>query len=121
MVPACEGWVVHSMSSGPGQGTERGTSTNSLTDEPAMDHIANDIENAGELYQVDAYLAAIYESKWYIGKILEYDNEDQEYHVTFMTGGKKSFRWPEKADKIWIPDSDILCSLNEPVKQGKTI
>lgn len=26
----------------------------------------------------------------------------------------------ENADKIWIPDSDILCSLNEPVKQGKT-
>lgn len=120
VVPACEGWVVHSMSSGPGQGTERGTSTNSLTDEPAMDHIANDIENAGERYQVDAYVAAIYESKWYIGKILEYDSEDQEYHVTFMTGGKKSFRWPENADKIWIPDSDILCSLNEPVKQGKT-
>lgn len=54
------------------------------------------------------------------GKFSNNDNEDQEYHVTFMTGGKKSFRWPEKVDKIWIPDSDILCSLNEPVKQGKT-
>lgn len=37
-----------------------------------------------------------------------------------MTRGKKSFRWSEKADKIWIPDSDTLCSLNEPIKQGKT-
>lgn len=40
------------MSSGPGQSTERGTPTNSFTDEPALEYIANDMENAGELYQV---------------------------------------------------------------------
>ena len=37
-----------------------------------------------------------------------------------MLAGKKSFRWPEQSDKIWIPSSDILCSMNTPVKQGKT-
>lgn len=68
MVPACEGWVIHSMSSGHGQGTERATPTISFADEPALEHIANDTVNAGELYQVDAYVAAIYESKWYMGK-----------------------------------------------------
>lgn len=68
MVLACEGWVIHSMRSGPGQGTERGTPTNSFTDEPVLEHIANDMENAGELYQIDAYVVAIYESKSYIGK-----------------------------------------------------
>jgi hypothetical protein len=73
-----------------------------------------------QLYEVDAYVDAIYESKWYIGKILEYDEDDQEYHITFMLGGKKSFRWPENADKIWIPSSDIVCSLKKPVKQDKT-
>lgn len=108
LVPACEVQVIHSISSDPGQGTKRGTTTISFTDEPALEHIANDMENAGELYQVDAYVAAISESKWYIGKILEYEKENQEYHVTFMTGGKKLFRWPEKTDKIWIPDSYIL-------------
>lgn len=84
-----------------------------------MDYIVNGIENVGELYQVDVYVVVIYESKWYIGKIFEYDNEDQEYYVIFMIGGKKLFRWFEKVDKIWIFDCDIFCLLNEFVKQGK--
>ena len=37
-----------------------------------------------------------------------------------MLAGKKSFRRPEESNKIWIPSSDIHCSLNAPKKQGKT-
>lgn len=37
-----------------------------------------------------------------------------------MLAGKKSFRRPEESNKIWIPSSDIHCSLNAPIKQGKT-
>ncbi|KAL3879819.1 hypothetical protein ACJMK2_032100 [Sinanodonta woodiana] len=45
--------------------------------------------NTDELYQVNNYVAAIYESRWYVGQ-------------------------------IWMPSSDVLCSLDEPIKQGKT-
>lgn len=33
VAPTCEGWVTFRMSFGPGQCTERGTPTNSFTDE----------------------------------------------------------------------------------------
>lgn len=36
-----------------------------------------------------------------------------------MIGGKKSFRGLKQADKIWIPDCGMSCSLNEPKKVGK--
>lgn len=40
-----------------------------------------------------------------------------------MIGGEQFFRWPEKIDKhgfLVQRSSDILCSVNEPVKQDKT-
>ena len=37
-----------------------------------------------------------------------------------MVAGKKSFRRPEESNKFWIPSSDIHCSLNAPIQQGKT-
>ena len=76
--------------------------------------------NTDELYQVNTYVAAIYESRWYVGQVLEYDKDDQEYNINFMVAGKNSFKWPAKPDQIWIPSSDVLCSLDEPIKQGKT-
>lgn len=36
-----------------------------------------------------------------------------------MIGGKRSFRWLKQADKIWIPDCGMICSLNEQKKVGK--
>jgi hypothetical protein len=35
-------------------------------------------------------------SQWYVGEIIEFDDEDREYHISFMDDSKKSFRWPEK-------------------------
>ena len=76
--------------------------------------------NTDELYQVNTYVAAIYESRWYVGQVLEYDEDDQEYNINFMVAGKNFFEWPAKPDQIWIPSSDVLCSLDEPIRQGKT-
>ncbi|KAL3875659.1 hypothetical protein ACJMK2_033589 [Sinanodonta woodiana] len=73
-----------------------------------------------EFYQVYTYVAVIYESRWYVGEVLEYDKDDQEYNINFMVAGKNSFKWPVKPDQIWIPSSDVLCSLDEPIKQVKT-
>ncbi|KAL3884626.1 hypothetical protein ACJMK2_024753 [Sinanodonta woodiana] len=48
--------------------------------------------NTDELYQVNTYVAAIYESRWYVGQVLEYDKDDQEYNINFMVAGKKLFQ-----------------------------
>lgn len=36
-----------------------------------------------------------------------------------MIGGKKSFRGLKQADKIWIPDCGMICSLNEPKRWAR--
>jgi hypothetical protein len=28
-----------------------------------------------------------------------------------MVGARKSFRWPEKEDNLWITEGDIMCSV----------
>ncbi|MES9883292.1 MAG: hypothetical protein ABW185_20700 [Sedimenticola sp.] len=72
----------------------------------------------------ETFVAAVYDGKWYVGEILDYDPDDNEYNVSFMTEGSNkrclSFKWPEKPDRIWIPESAILCSVSEPELQGKT-
>jgi hypothetical protein len=47
-------------------------------------------------YAANTCVAAIYDSKWHVGEIIEFDDEDREYHISFMDGSRKSFRWPEK-------------------------
>lgn len=108
LVLVCEVQVIYSISFDFGQGIKRGIIIISFIDELVLEYIVNDMENVGELYQVDVYVVVIFESKWYIGKIFEYEKENQEYYVIFMIGGKKLFRWFEKIDKIWIFDSYIF-------------
>ncbi|KAL3871849.1 hypothetical protein ACJMK2_039821 [Sinanodonta woodiana] len=72
-VPACDGWTVHQMSETNIQVTE------------LME--CNKI-NTDELHQVNRYVAAIYESRWYVGQVSEYDKDDQECNINFMVAGK---------------------------------
>ena len=75
-----------------------------------------------ESYESDTFVAAEFDSKWYIGRILDYDPEDMEYYISLMEEGKYknflSFKWPNTADKLWIPESFIICKINEPVLSG---
>ena len=57
------------------------------------------------------YPDTIYDSQWYVGKIIEFDDENREYQISFMVGVRKSFRWPEKEDNSLITEGDIMCSL----------
>ncbi|KAL3880396.1 hypothetical protein ACJMK2_032640 [Sinanodonta woodiana] len=99
-VPACDGWTVHQMSeTNIVQNSEAEQTTGHQESEQQATKLmeCNKI-NTDELYQVNTY----------------------EYNINFMVAGKNSFKWPAKPDKIWIPSSDVLCSLDKPIKQGKT-
>ena len=66
------------------------------------------------------FVVALYDSKCYIGKIIESDETD--YFVDFMVqSGKalKQFRWPSNADRIWVNRGYILRIIDEPVPTGK--
>ena len=72
-------------------------------------------------YKKGDFVVARYDSKWYIGKILELDPEDGDAHIRFFTKRDKtrSFKWPSKPDELWIEYPDILMKIDAPMQKGK--
>lgn len=91
-VPACDGWTVHQMSeTNIVQNSEAEQTTgHDESEQQATELMECNKINTDELYQVNTYVAAIYESRWYVGQVLEYDEDDQEYNINFMVAGKKT-------------------------------
>lgn len=69
-------------------------------------------------YNINDWLAIEYDSEWYIGKVLAVETDECE--VTFMQKVKGKFKWPGNEDRLWVPFSDILCSIPEPTATGRT-
>ena len=65
-------------------------------------------------------MAAKYEGKIYIGKILEFDEEDIEFEITLMQNVRQPLQWPQTEDKLWLERDDIVCYVNEPMPTGKS-
>lgn len=73
---------------------------------------------------VGTFVVAKYEGKRYVGKVLEVDY-NANAQVSFMekTRGKGPvplFKWPSRADELWVDFGDILSSIEEPSPYGKT-
>ncbi|XP_063953816.1 uncharacterized protein LOC135153700 [Lytechinus pictus] len=97
------------------------------TVEAAQTVEAVEVNHTPVLPAVDEYVAAVYSGQWYLGKVLEVDLEDRDAKITFMTRvtSKKvstlmTFKWPDPADKIWIPFDDILTTTAQPTGLGKS-
>ena len=62
------------------------------------------------------YIACVYDQKWYVGSIVECDEEEQDVLVSFMAqvGTSRSFKWPRCDDKCWVPLTHILVGLPVP-------
>jgi len=109
--PVCEGWKTHNMDAGQVQ--EADTAPEDTTRETFIQQEVNiDVsDNSRGQYAANTFVATIYDSQWYVGKIIEFDDEDREYQISFMVGARKSFRWAEKEDNLWITEGDIMCSV----------
>jgi hypothetical protein len=70
------------------------------------------------------WIAGLYNSRWYIGRVVEQDNEDGELLVDFMEKSGKlanTFKWPRQKDEILItPQKVIYRLIDSPVPVGKT-
>ena len=49
-----------------------------------------------------------YDKNWYIGKVTDLDDDDDEVEISFMEFKKKTFQWPSIKDKLWLGRSAIL-------------
>ena len=72
---------------------------------------------------VGDYVAAIYDSEWFIGMVTGTDLPEDEYKISFYEKtGKTSncLKWPKVKDEIWLPKQNILCKVEEPEPTGKS-
>ena len=89
--------------------------TENITNVTSEPEAVNEI-NSINSFPVGSYVAAVYDKKAYIGKVLDVDSEEGELNISFMESGKTNghFKWPRQEDAIWVERQAILCSVQEP-------
>ena len=71
-------------------------------------------ENDTKTPKVGDCVAAVYDDKWYVGKVMELDSDDDEAFVSFMESSRKSaatFKFPNRLDEIWVSLRSILAII----------
>ena len=69
------------------------------------------------------WVAAAYDDKWYVGKVLAVDLADNEAHISFMQDSTKQtgfMKWPTPADKLWIQFKSVLAVIEPSIPCGKS-
>ena len=69
------------------------------------------------------WVSAVYEAQWYIGKVIEVDNEECDALISFMEKTSTrpvSFKWPTTADEIWVCFDNVLGVIETPTPRGRS-
>ena len=79
-------------------------------------------EEAEVVPVVGDWVAAVYDDKWYVGKVLAVDLAENDAHISFMHDSTKQagfIKWPTPADTIWMDFKSVLAVIEPPVPCGK--
>ncbi|KAH3858959.1 hypothetical protein DPMN_101604 [Dreissena polymorpha] len=85
--------------------------------EPVPTSESEEVNESTE-YVINEFVAAVYQQKWYIGKVIKTDQYDIK--IDFMEERKQLFRWPTRKDKLWVKKTDVLCTIAAPIATGKS-
>ena len=69
-------------------------------------------------YEVGEFVVATYSGNWYIGEIIDFD--DDEFEVNVMEKSNINFRWPSREDQLCMTTDAFLCKVKKPVPSGKS-
>jgi hypothetical protein len=120
----CEVWSSHCIIKGCKPSNKNELDDEFLhDDQPEPGQMLPNLDTETDIHvQSDDFVAAIYDNRWFIGKIEEIDNADNEILVNFMVTCCKtsSFKWSTKRDEIWICHDQILCKIDPPIVHGKS-
>lgn len=75
------------------------------------------------IVSIGQYCGVLYDNAWYIGIVVSYDEENNDYQIRFMRRNNVgSFAWPTHEDICWVPQQHILCSAEIPTthSSGRT-
>lgn len=75
-----------------------------------------------KLKDISGYVTAVYDKNWWLGYILEKNEELDEVKITFLhpCGPAKSFSYPKNADVLWVSVADVLYKVNPSTPTGRT-
>lgn len=103
-----------------------GTDQESLTDDVSVSLVGDEttsdkaspvpsiVDKHKQIYWYGTMVKAYYSSKVYVGKILQFDEKNNDYFISFMEKKKRSsvYIWPKDADQIWVKFSNIVNVVN---------
>ncbi|CAH0558681.1 unnamed protein product [Brassicogethes aeneus] len=75
-----------------------------------------------KLEDVSGYVTTVYGKNWWLGYVLEKDEEHDEVKITFLhpCGPASSLSYPRHADVLWLSVVDILARVNPVTPTGRT-
>ena len=68
-----------------------------------------------------AIMTLCYNSKQWAGKIIEQNDENEDYSINFMHPDLMNLTnlyWPKSKDKCWILDKNILTEIENPIPES---
>ncbi|KAK6167092.1 hypothetical protein SNE40_021196 [Patella caerulea] len=71
--------------------------------------LLREVKNLNDLGQ-NTLVAAVYENKWWIGKVLDVSDENNDVEIFFMvpSGPSQKFQWGGSDEKCWVKVKHIL-------------
>lgn len=116
---SCAGWTVRSITAKGKDGQE---GQDKHPDKTKGDEKSVTEEMVADVpLEMDSWVAALYESHWYIGQITDIDHD--EVLINFLTAAGKyrnSYKFPSVKDEIWIQKSDVIVVINSMKATGKS-
>ena len=73
-----------------------------------------------ETVNIASYAAAVYDENWWVGLVLEKNDEERDVTMKFMhpKGPSNFYYWPQRDDICFIPNNCILKTLEVPSATG---
>ena len=115
----CGNWSVAAVISGGDNPEQTQVKPNESTEDTITSTI-KETENLITTYNENDYVATKYLDNWYVGKILQIDETDNEAEMSFMKQKKNLFQWPSTEDILWVTQDDIICKIKDPKPSGKS-
>lgn len=75
-----------------------------------------------KLSDISGYITVAYEANWWLGYVLQKNEELDEVKVTFLhpPGPSTSFTYPRNADILWVSVMDVLMKVDPVTPTGRT-
>ena len=94
-----------------------GAKRTSIDEEYALKFgFASEVEQIHTSFSLNCFTISLYDKEYWIGLVEEIDSAQKDIKVKFMHPKcpAKSYFWPIRDDVCWVPEEDLLSTINAP-------